>query len=275
MTSSGSYNIHDRNANTEIQRLAAQACLGWEKESRTLSWFGLKDRMSILELGSGPGFITQQLLALTPQSTITCLEIQSARLKQAEQYLQPPAKDRVHFVEGSIMDMQFPDNSFDFAYARLLFQHLPDPIGAAKETWRVLKPGGKFVIYDIDDDIFGLMEPTFSELPKVLEQFGEAQAARGGNRHVGRKLWRILNAANFSNLDLEVIAAHSTNEGIEPFLPQIDPNRLLFLVKEGRMSSQEIESIRNSHAKFLASPEPYILLLSLMVCGEKPRAPIS
>ncbi len=277
MTTSGSYNIHasHRDSNAEIQRLAAQARLGWEKEARTLSWFGLKDEMSILELGSGPGFITRQLLALAPQSTITCLEIQPASVKQAEQYLQPPAKDRIHFVEGSVMNMQFPDNSFDFAYARLLFQHLPDPIGAAKETWRVLKPGGKFVIYDVDDAIFGLMEPTFPELPKVLEKYGQAQAARGGNRRVGRQLWRILNATGFHNLDLEVVAAHSDNVGIEPFLPQIDPDRLLILVKAGLMSSQEIESIRGSHGRFLAAPEPYILLLSLMVCGEKPRAPVS
>ena len=45
---------------------------------------------------------------------------------------------------------------------------------------------------------------------------------------------------------------------------------LLLLVKIGLMTEQELEKIRDSHAKFLASLEPYILLLSLMVCGEKP-----
>lgn len=277
MTTSGSYNFNasSPHSNTEIQRLAAQARLGWEKEARTLLWFGLKDKMSILELGSGPGFITRQLLELVPQSEITCLEIQSALINQAEQYLQPPVKDRFHFVEGSVMNMQLPDNSFDFAYARLLFQHLPDPIGAAKETWRVLKPGGKFVIYDVDDEISGLMEPTFPELPKVLEKFGEAQARRGGNRRIGRRLWRILNAAGFHNMDLELVVAHSDSAGIDPFFPQIDPNRLLGLVKAGLLSSQELESIRGSHERFLTSPEPYILFLSLMVCGEKPSVPAS
>lgn len=273
MTTSGSYDIREthRDANTEIQRLAAQARLGWEKEARTLSWFGLKDRMFLLELGSGPGFITKALLTLLSNSQITCLEIDPTLLKQADQYLQNKAKNRVHFVEGSVMDMRLADNSFDFAYARLLFQHLPDPLGAAKEIWRVLKPGGKLVIYDIDDEISGLFQPPVPEYPSILEKMGQAQAAQGGNRHVGRGLWQILKAAGFYNLDLEVVATHSDNIGIEPFLPQIDPDRLLPLVKIGLISELELEKIRASRTKFLASPEPYILTLSLMVCGEKPH----
>lgn len=227
--------------------------------------------MSLIELGSGPGFITESLLTLVPNSPITCLEIDPTLLKQAEQYLPNKANHRLHFVEGSVMNIRLADNSFDFAYARLLFQHLPDPIGAAKEIWRILKPSGKIVIYDIDDEIFGLIQPPIPEFAAILEKYGQAQSARGGNRRVGRSLWRILKAAGFCNLDLEVVASHSDNIGIEPFLPQVDPDRLLPLVKVGLMSEQELEKIRASRDKFLASPEPYILTLSLMVCGEKPN----
>jgi len=79
MTASGSYDLQasHRDVTAEIQRLAAQARSGWDKESRTLSWFGLKDGMSVLELGSGPGFITEQLVALLPTSSpisnLSCL----------------------------------------------------------------------------------------------------------------------------------------------------------------------------------------------------------
>ncbi|MGE5223565.1 MAG: class I SAM-dependent methyltransferase [Omnitrophica WOR_2 bacterium] len=273
MSSSGSYDIQSqhRDANSEIQRLAAQARLGWEKEARTLTWFGLKDGMSLLELGSGPGFITESLLALLPDSRITCLEIDPGLVKQAEKYLQDKAVNSVHFIEGSVMNTHLPDNRFDFAYARLLFQHLADPIGAAKEIWRVLKPGGRLVVYDIDDEIFGLTQPLIPEFPGILETFGKAQSARGGNLYIGRSLWRIFKAAGFTNLDLEIVAPHSDNLGIEPFLPQMDPDRLLPLVKIGLVSEQELEKLRISRDKFLASPEPYVLMLIWMVCGEKPR----
>jgi ubiquinone/menaquinone biosynthesis C-methylase UbiE len=272
MTASGSYDLpaSHRDVAAEIQRLAAQARSGWDKESRTLSWLGLKDGMSVLELGSGPGFITEQLLELVPNSSVTCLEVNPALLTQAEQYLHDKANHRVRFVEGSVMDISLEANQFDCAYARFLFQHLPDPIGAAKEIWRVLKPGGKLVIHDIDDEIFGLFEPPLPGLSLVIEKFGQAQAARGGNRHIGRSLWHILEAAGFHNLDLEVVASHSGNVGVEPFLRQIDPDRMLPLVKMDLMSAQELEQFRVSHTKFLDSPEPYTLWLSLMICGEKP-----
>jgi len=145
MSASGSYHLpaSPRDAQAEIERLAAQAHSGWDKESRTLSWFGLKDGMSVLELGSGPGFITEQLLTLVPTSPITCVEVDRSLLDQAEQHLHHKAKERLHFVEGSVMDTHLERDQFDFAYARLLFQHLRDPIGAAKEIWRVLKPGGR------------------------------------------------------------------------------------------------------------------------------------
>lgn len=273
MTASGSYDLHasHRDASAEIQRLAAQARSGWEKEARILSWFGLDDGMSILELGSGPGFITEQLLALLPTSPVTCLEVDRTMLDQAEQYLGDKANQRVKFVEGSVVDTGLETNQFDFAYARLLFQHLSDPIAAAKEIWRVLKPGGKLVIYDIDDQLFGLFQPPIPEFASVLEAFGQSQANRGGNRHIGRNLWQILKAAGFRNADLEVIASHSADTGVEPFLAHIDPDRMRPLVTQGLLSEQDLERFRTALTTFSDSPDAYTIWLSLMICAEKPR----
>jgi SAM-dependent methyltransferase len=272
MRASGSYHLpaSSRDAHAEIERLAAQAHDGWDKESRMLSWFGLKDGMSMLELGSGPGFITEQLLALVPTSPITCVEIDRTLLDQAEQHLHHKGKERVRFVEGSVMDMHLESNQFDAAYARLVFQHLPDPLGAAKEIWRVLKPGGKLVIYDIDDALFGLFHPPIPEFTVVLEAFGQAQAARGGNRQIGRSLSGILKASGFCNLAVEVIAGDSADRGVEPFLQHINPDRMRSLVTGGLLSEEDLERFRAALTVWAGLPHAYTLWLSLMLCGEKP-----
>jgi ubiquinone/menaquinone biosynthesis C-methylase UbiE len=254
----------------ELDRLRAQALLAWEKEARTLAWFGLEDGMSVLELGSGPGFVTEQLLALLPTSSITALEIDPKLIEKAKQYLGEGAGERLSMVEASITDTGLPDNHFDFAIARMLFQHLPDPIVAAREVLRVLRPGGKLAIIDIDDAVWGLIDPPLPELERVFELYGRAQAARGGNRLVGRGLWRILEAAGFEALDLEVVAAHSDALGVEAFLPQFDPERLTPLVKAGLMSEGELHQLREAREEFLAAERPTILMVLMMACGSKP-----
>lgn len=271
MSASGSYDLHGshRDANAEIQRLAAQASSGWQKEARGLAWFGLNDGMSVLELGSGPGFVTGQLCALLPSSPITCVEVDRTLLDQAAQHLGGRVGRQVQLVEGSVMDMRLASGQFDFAYARLLFQHLPDPLGAAREIWRVLKPGGKLVVFDVDDELFGLFQPPIPEFAPVLTAFGQAQAARGGNRNIGGGLWHILRAAGFANVEVEAIASHSAEVGVENFLQHIHPDRMRSLVERGLLSEHDLEQFRAALAAFTAQPDAYTLWLMLMICAEK------
>src|SRR5438309_8492116 len=85
----------------EIERLRDQALRGWEKESRNLAWFGLRDGTSVLEVGSGPGFITAQLLALYPNTHITCVEIDPDLTAPAEQYLRSKGlQGRYTIIQG-------------------------------------------------------------------------------------------------------------------------------------------------------------------------------
>ena len=58
MAAEGSYQASTFNLelDAEIQRLKAQVLLSWEKEARTLKWFGLANGMNVLEAGSGRDF---------------------------------------------------------------------------------------------------------------------------------------------------------------------------------------------------------------------------
>ena len=275
MPNTGSYNASEVNASLdrEIERLRGQAHASWEKEARNLASFGLRDGMAVLEPGSGPGFVTEQLLTALPTATVTCIETDPQLTGRAEQYLRPKFGDRFSIVEASIMDTGLPSNTFDFAYARYLFQHLPDPLGAAGEILHLLKPGGKLAIADVDDGLFPIIDPYPQDARDIWSKLATWQAARGGDRFVGRRLWRILKAAGFAGLRLEMIAFHSDELDSFSFLPPLIPECLQRFASNGVLTEAEYQTLRAGLDTFTSAPteERYVLLTLLMACGEKPK----
>ena len=253
----------------EFDRLKYQAELSWDKEARNLSWFGLKDGMSIVELGSGGGYISEKLLNLCPHSLVSIVDISPVMLARSKTYLQSQDKnkERVTFIEASVTDTGLPDNHFDLAYGRLIFQHLPDPVVAATEIFRILKPGVKIVITDIDDQLGWLSEPSISEVDFLLEKVKEMQGKLGGNRLIGRQLWSILKKTGFINLDLETILSHSGEIDLEEMLIQFD-----FFVRYARaeLTTEEIAIIEQARHKLVTDSNRFLGFLWFMAYGEKP-----
>jgi ubiquinone/menaquinone biosynthesis C-methylase UbiE len=270
MAAEGSYQASTFNLELEgeIQRLKAQVLLTWEKEARTLKWFGLADGMKVLEAGSGPGFFSEKLLELLPNCSVTAVEIDPVQHQKAVGYLQDKGGDRVNHVQASVADTGLATNTFDFAIARLLFLHLPEPVAAAREIFRILKPGGKLVIIDSDADLFFLTNPPLS-VEIVMEKFKQVMASRGGNLSVGRNLCRILKEAGFVSVDLEAVVRHSDIIGIEAFQPILDSGPFLQMVKQGVISESEIQSYLVSRDEFLAAGDRSMMSFWLMACGEK------
>jgi ubiquinone/menaquinone biosynthesis C-methylase UbiE len=177
---------------------------------------------------------------------------------------------RLVLRQASAEATSLPSASCDFVLARLLFQHLREPRLVAREARRILKPGGRLVITDIDDELFGIVEPPVPGLDGLLRTYGEAQAQRGGNRQVGRWLVFLLREAGFVDVDIESIAIHSDQAGLAECFPQLDPAPLQSLAAAGYLSSDEYAALRAAQAEFLAAESPFALVLLLMACGTKP-----
>jgi SAM-dependent methyltransferase len=256
----------------EIDRLRAQVVLSWSIEQRRLSALGIADGQRVLEPGCGPGFVTQRLAAWLPQSPITALDSDPRMLCLAGRLLQDCGlDDRVELVEAPIENTGLPAGVFDVAISRYLFQHLPDPVAAAIEIRRVLRPGGVHVVIDVDDGLWGLAEPRFAEFGEWHRRRAKSQQIRGGDRFRGRRLCRILREAGYVRVELDVFAWHSDDLGVDLFAAQLDPDQFLPLVEDGLLTFDEYARAKALYHQFRESPVAFVLSIGFIAFAENPQ----
>jgi ubiquinone/menaquinone biosynthesis C-methylase UbiE len=103
----------------------------------------------VLDLGCSIGQGTIQLKSRFPQAKIWGLDVGLPMVRYAHARAASQNVD-VNFIQALAEDMPFDDGHFDVVFAYILFHELPiDVIPAVlAEAYRVLRPGGKFVIFE-------------------------------------------------------------------------------------------------------------------------------
>ena len=251
----------------EIGRLEAQAALTAPKELFLLRALEVDRSARILEVGAGSGAFTARLLDAYPDATITALDPDPALLTDARRRL----GSNVEFIEGTCESIPMPDDSLDLVIARFVFQHLADPVAASREIRRVLRPGGRVVAIDFDGELWGMCTPYNPELAPLHARGFMAQADRGGDRYIGRRLAAIIKDAGFDQPQLHSYAVSSDEIGIEPFLPITSPENLLPHVESGLLKMSEYARLLADHQRFLADPEHRIITLGFLGTGTVPN----
>ncbi|OEI73477.1 methyltransferase type 11 [Bacillus subtilis] len=271
MNSSGSYHIADiaNSIEGEINRLKAQVDLFWANEWKHYQSHGLTGAKDVIELGSGPGFLLEKLLTHIPHANVTGLEIDRLLVDYATDYLKKEKQSRWQVYEGDIIQTGMEDNTFDFAISRLVLEHLPEPIKAIKEIYRILKPGGKVILVDNDFEMHIMTYPHVSGLRELYDAYCQARFAEGGNPKIGRELPQILKDGGFTNVQFDIVNAHSTILGDEMFFQSEGVGIPYKLVQDGFLSSKDLGKISVSWRKMVQDKHHAIVRQLCLAVGEK------
>lgn len=264
-SSAGSYDFAALGVESgELERLQLQARRSAELELQLLRRMGLKDGLDVLDLACGPGVITRLIAESHPSSRVTAMDLNEALLEQAKTEAAAVGLNTIHFVRGDVYQPPLPAASFDFIYARLLFQHLDQPIRALDQVRRLLKPGGRLCIMDIDDDWLTLV-PEPKGFRAFTQAAGRAQAALGGNRRIGRELGRLMEQSGFVNVHLNVETISSRQLGMRAFLEiTLGFKRLL-------LQGDELEAALTTLAQadaLIDTPDAWALVGVFLATGE-------
>jgi ubiquinone/menaquinone biosynthesis C-methylase UbiE/predicted GNAT family N-acyltransferase len=201
----------------ELKRLITQATIGEAMEFAALDNVGLRDGKRILDLGSGPGITSLLMARHLPAATIIGVEPEDMLRRQAETLAETQGLGgRCRFLKGIGDQIPLADNYVDFTYARLLFQHLPTPLDVLEEMKRVTNQNGTIVILDVDDRT-NIIHPFPDGWEKMEARISSAQAAAGGDRHVGRKLHGYMHTVGLQDVGVQPIPITAPSIGRDIF----------------------------------------------------------
>ena len=108
-----------------------------------------------LDVGCGSGALTIAAAKRNPEASFVGAdrwgrEYASFSQKLCEDNARAEGVKNVHFLRADARELPFPDESFDLVTSNYVYHNIPgDRQALLRESLRVLKKGGRFVIHDI------------------------------------------------------------------------------------------------------------------------------
>ena len=176
----------------------------------------------VLECGCGTGAQTIFLASNSPGAELLSVDVSAVSLEQARRQLATNGVENVRFEQADVFDLPYEEDSFDHVFICFMLEHLKDPEGALKCLRRVLKPDGSITVIEGDHGSW-YCHPQTREAELAVKCLVEVQARLGGDSLIGRRLYPLVRAADFREVNVSprmVYVDSSRPELVEGFSKQ-------------------------------------------------------
>ena len=181
----------------EIQRAFTRQADGFESDRMHFSRkaylddlaakIGVSGEDAVLEVAAGTCACGR---AIAPSAGwVVCLDMTPAMLSVGKAEAEKAALGNMTFVLGDAAGLPFLDDSFDVVLSRLAFHHFPEVEGPFAEMVRVLRPGGRLALIDME-----AAEPSLRETEDGIERERDPSHVRNLSRDEMLALFEKLRA---------------------------------------------------------------------------------
>ena len=135
----------------------------------------------VLDVGCGSGAVTRAIAErVGSRGFAVGLDPSPELLAVARELAQEAGLgDRAEFREGDALSLPFPDRSFDVVLCVTVLSHVPSGESAIPELVRVLRPGGRLGVFDLDTDMTAFTHPDRALTRRIVAAASDAMAVDG------------------------------------------------------------------------------------------------
>ena len=118
-----------------------------------LDWAGLKPGQSFADFGCASGEVLREAARIGAPAEAVGVDGDAGTIAFARAESDRQGLSNVRYVQarvGGEGSTPLPAETFDHAWARFFVEYVKDPLGCVREMRRVVKPGGRVTLIDLD-----------------------------------------------------------------------------------------------------------------------------
>ena len=123
-------------------------------KDKAFSVAGVERGKIAADIGAGSGFITGGLIG----RGLKVIAVDQSEAMLVEMRKKFSGAEGIEYYLGEAERLPIPDEAVDYAFANMYIHHVESPQKAIQEMVRILKPGGKLVITDMDEHEFKFLK---------------------------------------------------------------------------------------------------------------------
>ena len=159
---------------------------------------GAQPEERIIDVGCGPGFYVAELLdEVGEQGSVLGVDAAEAMLGVAAKRCE--GSENASFEQGDATALPAADETFDAALSVQVMEYVPDVDRALAEIYRVLRPGGRAVIWDVDWETLSWYSRDFERMARARKAFDNHLT----HPALPQRLTALLRTAGFEDVTME------------------------------------------------------------------------